>query len=123
MILMKKKIFLIAFIISNLIILLNYSTAFSNQQDKKQEKIKTLKISGIVTDEQGNRLNGVTVLVVKKSEAEPQFGIVIRDNGKYQILCESNRSLTFSLNGYESQKVDIMNRDEIDIVMKKITTK
>jgi hypothetical protein len=103
--------------------MLNYSTALGCQQEKKQEKIKSIKISGIVTDEQGNRLNGVTILFVKKSESESQLGVVIRDNGKYQIVCESNRSLIFSLNGYESQKIDIMNRDEIDIVMKKTINK
>jgi len=91
-----------------------------DQKKEKQEKIKRLIISGIVTDEQGNRLDGVVILPVRESDSEPPVGTVTHNRGQYNMVINSNRRLVFSLAGYESQKIDIKGRDEIDVTMKKI---
>jgi len=91
-----------------------------DQEKEKKEKVKRLIISGIVTDEQGNYLDGVSILPVRESDSEPPVGTVTHNRGQYNIFINSNRTLVFSLAGYESQKKDIKDRDEIDVTMKKI---
>ena len=91
-----------------------------DQEKEKKEKVKRLIISGIVTDEQGNYLDGVSILPVRESDSEPPVGTVTHNRGQYNIFINSNRTLVFSLAGYESQKIDIKGRDEIDVTMKKI---
>jgi len=101
----------------------NVITAANSKQDPekgKKEKVKNIRISGIVTDEQGNCLKGVIIIFVRVSESEPLFGVETNKEGKYNIFINSDRTLLFSLSGYESQKIEIKGRDEIDIVMKKL---
>lgn len=121
---MKRILYLLliltvcAFVVSSNV---TASTISQNDQKKeKKEKVKMLIISGIVTDEQGNRLEGVAILPVRESESEPLVGVMTNNEGKYNIVINSNRILGFSLAGYEYQKIDIKGRDEIDIIMKKI---
>ncbi len=101
-------------------------TAANSKQDpekgkkEKKEKVKNIRISGIVTDEQGNCLEGVNIIFVRISESEPLCGVLTNKEGKYNIFFNSDRTLLFSLSGYESQKIEIKGRDEIDVVMKKL---
>ncbi|PKO95687.1 MAG: hypothetical protein CVU12_08810 [Bacteroidetes bacterium HGW-Bacteroidetes-7] len=98
----------------------NTISAINSKQDQKKEKAKIILVSGIVTDEQGNRLKGVIIMSVIESETDIPFGTESGDNGKYNIRVKSDQTLIFSLNSYESQKICIKGRDEIDIVMKKL---
>ncbi len=98
----------------------NTISATNSKQEQKKEKVKVIWVSGIVTDEQGNLLNGVIIMVGRESESDILFGVESSDGGKYKIRLKSNQTLIFSLNGYESQKIEIKGKDEIDVVMKKL---
>jgi hypothetical protein len=83
-------------------------------------KVKKIILTGIITDEQGNRLKGVIIMVERRSEKEESIGIVAYDNGTYKLIVENDRNLTYSLPGYEPRRVEINGRDEIDVVLKKL---
>ncbi len=123
---MKMKRVLTSFLILTVCAAVSSSNTISatnskqEQEKEKKEKVKRLIISGIVTDEQGNRLDGVVILPVRESDSEPPVGTITHNRGQYNIYINSNRTLVFSLAGYESQKIDIKGRDEIDVTMKKI---
>lgn len=118
-----KKNLLFMFALCMALSSLNTLSAANNYQDPPQKKVKMILVSGIVTDEQGNRLKDVMVIVVRESESESPAGVVSGNDGKYNILTKSDRTLIFSLNGYESQRISIKGRDEIDVIMKKIPEK
>ncbi|MDD2426023.1 MAG: carboxypeptidase-like regulatory domain-containing protein [Bacteroidales bacterium] len=119
---MKKGFFLILTVCLALGSL-NMLFTRDNDQDPQKKKAKFIRISGIVKDEQGNRLKDVMVIVVRESESESPAGVVSGNEGTYNILTKSDRTLIFSLNGYESQRISIKGRDEIDVTMKKIPEK
>jgi hypothetical protein len=126
-----KKILsgLIILVISAIFVSTDAAASTISQNDQKQEKqekkkkVKRLIVSGIVTDEQGNPLDDVVVLPVSESNSEPPAGVMTRNGGKYSIIINSDRILMFALTGYESKKVEIKGKDEIDITMKKIPEK
>lgn len=70
-------------------------------------------ITGLVTDESGSGLPGVSVLV-----KGTQRGTVTNENGSYTISIESNADvLVFSFVGYLSHDVNVGNRNKVDIAM------
>lgn len=70
-------------------------------------------VSGTVSDEQGNDLPGVTVLVKNTNR-----GTVTDINGKYSIEVFNNENvLVFNYVGYETQEIKINGRSIIDIKM------
>lgn len=84
----------------------------STPDDGAQEETKT--ITGVVKDDQGYTMPGVTVAVVGTTKG----GITDMD-GKYTLTgIESGSSLTFSFVGMKSQTVAIAGKSTIDVSMK-----
>lgn len=92
---MKKKLTLILFILLT-------SCAFTFGQ--------TGTVSGIVKDDQGVTLPGVTITEKGTSNAT-----VTDVNGKYSIKVAGNATLTFSFIGYNNQDQPVNNRTEINV--------
>ncbi|MDB5133806.1 MAG: TonB-dependent receptor [Mucilaginibacter sp.] len=92
---MKKRLTLI-------VVILLISSAFAWAQ--------TIAVNGIVKDDQGITLPGVTVTVKGTSNAA-----VTDINGKYSISVPGNGTLVFSFIGYDSQEQPVNNRTEIDV--------
>lgn len=71
-------------------------------------------VSGKVTDDQGNPLPAVSV-VVKGTNT----GTTSLQDGSYQInISDKNATLVFSLVGYESQKIKVKERTTINVSLK-----
>lgn len=74
---------------------------------------QNIQVSGTVTDEEGNSLVGVNILVKNTNT-----GVVTDYDGKYSILVTTgDEILVFSFIGYESQEVKISGRTLIDVSM------
>ncbi len=73
---------------------------------------QSLTIKGKVTDEQGQSIPGVTVLVVGTTA-----GTATDLNGNYELKTDG-KSLKFSFIGFISQEIPINGRTTIDIVLK-----
>ena len=71
-------------------------------------------VKGLVVDNEGTPLPGVTV-VVKGKEAQ---GTVTSIEGRYALNAESRDTLTFSYIGFATKKEYVGKRTEIDVVMK-----
>ncbi|WP_346859984.1 von Willebrand factor type A domain-containing protein [uncultured Draconibacterium sp.] len=71
-------------------------------------------ISGVIFDETGNVIPGVTIVVDKSSR-----GTVSDINGFYKIeVLPSDKQLVFSFVGMQTEKVKIGEKDRIDVVLK-----
>ena len=81
------------------------SPFFSNAQ------LKT--ISGIVTDESGNALSGVTVMVQKTKVAT-----VTNEKGRYTIAAENGATLVFSATNVENAEVVVGDQPEYNLTLK-----
>ncbi len=92
-------------------------------QQEKGKKVKRLKISGIVSDENGKPLSEVIIMIVRESDKEHVFGIQNRADGSYIIICPGNRKIRFIKEGFEQLEVEIKHREEIDVVLKKVLKK
>ncbi|MDR1683730.1 MAG: TonB-dependent receptor [Candidatus Symbiothrix sp.] len=73
-------------------------------------------VSGVVTDEKGEKLPGVSIVVVGTTT-----GTVSDLNGNYHISAVPNGKLTFSFIGYQTQTVEIGNRQSISVILKEDT--
>ncbi|MEM9896039.1 MAG: mucoidy inhibitor MuiA family protein [Bacteroidota bacterium] len=73
-------------------------------------------VSGVVTDEDGEPLPGVTVLVQGTTR-----GTTTSLDGSYQISVNGNERLVFSYVGFDSQEVTVGSRGNIDIALGGIT--
>ena len=72
------------------------------------------KVTGKITDEQGNQLSGVAVMVKGSTTAT-----VSGNDGKYLVeALDKDDALDISYVGYVSQKIKIKGRPVIDIVLK-----
>ncbi len=69
-----------------------------------------IRITGIVTDEEGNPLEGVSV-VVKGTNQGTSTGA----DGSYSIVVDNNSSLVFSRVGYSSQTIAVKGRAQINV--------
>lgn len=91
---MKKRILLL------LIVLCTAFTGFAQKE-----------ISGIVTDESGQSLPGVTVVVKNTT-----VGTITDSDGSYNLVTPANATtLVFSFIGLETQEVEIGNQSKIDV--------
>lgn len=74
---------------------------------------QTITVTGIVTDEDGEGMPGVTVLVKGTS-----LGIATDVDGKYRLgVPEDATTLVFSYLGYLTQEVEIGNQSVINVVL------
>lgn len=73
-------------------------------------------ITGVVTDENGMPIPGVTVSVPGTS-----IGTATDLDGKYTLTVAENASVIFSFIGFESQTVNVANRSTINITLKEDT--
>lgn len=85
-------------------------TVIIRKQQQKEENL--IKIAGKVTDEKGNPLPGVTVVIQGTS-----LGTATDANGNYVLHAGANAMLIFSFIGMEPQSIAINKRTEINVVM------
>lgn len=71
---------------------------------------QALRIHGVVTDEKGEALPGVNVVIKGTT-----LGSITDINGKYQIDADGKATLVFSFIGYDSQNENVGNRKEINV--------
>lgn len=69
-------------------------------------------ISGVVTDENGDRLPGVSVLV-----KGTQNGASTNGTGEYNISTKANATLIFSFIGYQTKEVQVGNQTQINVTL------
>ncbi len=86
--------------------------------NRSGDQIQQQTVSGTVTDEQGNPLEGVTVT------GEGTFAVATTDReGNYKISIPSSRTkLLFTIVGFHSSAQVIGNRQRIDVVMQTLIT-
>ncbi|MBN1987161.1 MAG: TonB-dependent receptor [Prolixibacteraceae bacterium] len=71
---------------------------------------QTIRVQGSVTDEQGNPLPGVNIVIQGTT-----VGVVTDVNGNYQIEANRESTLSFSFIGYETQAISVAGRNEINV--------
>jgi len=74
---------------------------------------QTMSVSGVITDETGEGLPGVSV-----TEPGTTNGTMSDISGKYQINVSSNSKLSFSFLGFQTIITDVKGQNVINIVMK-----
>ena len=74
-------------------------------------------VSGIVKDDTGNPLIGVTVTVPGTTK-----GTTTDANGTYTINADNSESLNFSYVGYKPQTIHVNNQSTIDVTMSEDNT-
>lgn len=70
-------------------------------------------VSGVVTDEQGEPMVGLTVIVTGTAT-----GATTDIDGQYQLSVSADASLTFTCLGYETQIIPVNGRTRIDVNLK-----
>lgn len=70
------------------------------------------EVSGIVTDENGDRLPGVSILI-----KGTQRGTTTSNDGTYTLVVPTNATLVFSFVGFISQEVNVGNRTQINVTL------
>ncbi|CAN5278769.1 TonB-dependent receptor [soil metagenome] len=82
-----------------------------NESDSQTEALADVAVSGIITDEKGVVLPGVTVVVKGTSR-----GTTTDAQGVYRIgVPDGNAMLTFSFVGYTTKEITVGNRTEINV--------
>ena len=91
---------------------INGKTIIIRKQDAKQEEAKVKTITGKVTDEQGNVLPGVTVMIKGTT-----LGTATSPDGEYklEIPGSGDQVLVFSFVGMKTQEIAIGSRTKIDV--------
>ena len=74
------------------------------------QQIKKQKVKGIVTDDRGDAMPGVTVVIVGSTR-----GVITDIDGGYEIEVEANEKLRFSFIGMEDQEIGVANKIQIDV--------
>jgi TonB-dependent starch-binding outer membrane protein SusC len=77
----------------------------------------TIRVSGIVSSSDGEKLPGVSVTVKSSST-----GTMTDPNGKFSIDAGTNASLVFSYIGFETQTVEVNGRSQISVKLKESDT-
>ena len=85
-----------------------YSETNSSQQNQ-------LTVSGIITDNNGDPLPGVSVVVSSTVGTATDF------NGRYSVPVPANGSFTVTYLGYKKQVIQVNNRSSINITMEEDT--
>lgn len=80
-------------------------------------QIKTITVSGTVSDASGEPLIGVNVVV----KNQPGFGVTTDLDGKYSIRAGVNDVLIFSYVGYEDLEIPINNQATVNAIMEQGT--
>lgn len=75
------------------------------------------QINGTVTDEQGEPLLGVTVVVEGTSS-----GTTTNLDGQFSLVAPANATLSISFLGYETQKVNVAGKTNIDVTLREEST-
>lgn len=70
------------------------------------------KVSGIITDEQGQPIPGVNII-----EKNTTNGFVSDFDGNYILTVKANATLVFSYIGYKTQEISVNNRTSINVTM------
>lgn len=98
----------------------NLSGAVSITSDSpllSEDDTQQNQVTGTITDEQGNPLPGVTVLIKGTT-----FGTLTDNTGKYILTDVTPKSvLVFSFVGSATQEIPVNNRNIIDVIMKEET--
>ena len=86
---------------------------------KGEQQVEGRKITGKVTDEKGNTLPGVTVLI-----KGTMLGTTTDVDGSYSLECPETEGLTlvFSFVGMKSQQIVVSERRVVNVVMKSEAT-
>jgi hypothetical protein len=72
---------------------------------------QTIRVSGAVTDEAGESLPGVSIMVKSTNN-----GTTSDTNGKYSLeVADGNAILVFSFVGFTTQTVEVANRTSINV--------
>lgn len=82
-------------------------------QPRAQDAIRTaapVTVSGIVTDDRGKSLPGVTIKIKGTNN-----GVVTGADGKYTIKAENNDVLVFSFIGFAPQEVPVGAKTQVDV--------
>lgn len=75
--------------------------------------VAQMEVKGVVTDETGAPLPGVTVLNIDSNR-----GVITDKDGKYSIQVEPGTTLQFSFIGMISQQIKVGNNPTIDVTLK-----
>lgn len=88
------------------------SVLFKNAKGQS-ESLQQINVQGTVSDDRGNPLIGVSVLIKGTNR-----GTLTDANGKYSIQAENGQSiLVFSFIGLTTQEVPLNNRSKVDVVL------
>lgn len=71
-----------------------------------------IKVSGLVRDDNGEAIPGVSVLVAGTTN-----GTITNIDGRYFLQANGNSTLTFSYIGMKTQQVKVNNRSVINVVL------
>src|SRR5690554_2375262 len=74
---------------------------------------QTITVTGMVTDNSGEKLPGVTVLVENTTR-----GVATDIDGRYSITANGDDVLIFSYVGYSTLTVEVNNRSQINVILK-----
>lgn len=74
---------------------------------------KTIIVTGLVLDEKGNPLPGVTITIAGSTK-----GVITDTDGNYSIEVKPTDKLTFSFIGLEPQTIDVNNQTKINVILK-----
>jgi len=84
-----------------------------NKEAEKPLVVQSGRITGTVTDKDGNPIAGANVLVTGTTQ-----GVMTNIDGKYSIdIPRGSKTLTFSFIGMESQEINIGTLTQIDVTM------
>lgn len=107
---MKKYIF-------NLLLLFCYAFSLYAQDNQTELVTNKIEVKGIVTDESGEPLIGVNVII----KDVPGLGAITDIDGKFKIKMEPYHRLVFSFIGFDKQEILIKEQKNIKVVMKEAT--
>src|SRR5690606_5670590 len=88
------------------------STHLFDYLSQPSHTFKNIRISGTVTDKNGEPIPGVSIVVRGLS-----IGIATDIDGKYSLNVPENAVLVFSFIGYQSQSVPVGDRSVLDVVL------
>ena len=101
----------------NLLLLFCYAFSLYAQDNQTELVTNKIEVKGIVTDESGEPLIGVNVII----KDVPGLGAITDIDGKFKIKMEPYHRLVFSFIGFDKQEILIKEQKNIKVVMKEAT--